>query len=240
MIPPPLPLMMNGSLMVMGAIAALSLVLFSVVAYRLSSVGDDIASSDVTLSKDNSSLEDDFKDILQFIPLTEIQLIVNNYLKHDPQIEDTVSFIEDQKKFIAEEFQRMAQLARFVSFLRDNGLETDNWNAKIQDFWRTKTSFIRSDPGIATGGLSLMIQKILNTVPKDSLHKALQQKVKRSDSFRRFLRTLKSKDFADLCDTLNENTILQQHVFWARQEGIEITFALEFLKNLYVYVTEEI
>ncbi|XP_032683766.1 uncharacterized protein LOC116850062 [Odontomachus brunneus] len=232
--------MMNGSLTIMGAIAAMSLVLFSVVAYRLSSVVDGIASSHITLSKDNSSLEEDFKDILQLIPLTEIQSIVDNYLKHDPQIEDTVSFIEDQKKFIAREFQRMPQLARLTSFLAENGLEINNWHAKIQDIWKTKAPFIKSDPSIATSGLSVMIQKILNTMPKDHLHKLLQRKAKYSGSFRRFLQTLKSKDFVDLCDTVEKNTVLQQHIFWARQEGIEITFALEFLKNLYVYITEDI
>lgn len=225
----------------MGAIAAMSLVLFSVVAYRLSSLTVDIALSDAILSKDNSSLEKDFQDILQIIPLTEIQLIINNYLKYDSQVEDTVTFIEDQKKFIAREFQRMPQLARLVSFLgEDDGLEIDNWYAKIQGLWKMKATFIKSDPSIATGGLSVMIQKVLNTVPKDHLHKLLQRKMKHSGSFRRFLQALKSKDFADLCDTVEKNTVLQQHIFWARQEGIEITFALEFLKNLYVYVTEEI
>lgn len=226
--------------MIMGAIVAMSLVLFSVVAYRLSSLADDTRLSNAVLSKDNSSLEADFKDILQFIPLVEIQSIVNNYLKYDSQIEDTVSFIEDQKKFIAREFQRMPQAARFVSFLRENGLEIDNWCEKIQGFWKTKVTFIKSDLSIATGGLSMMIQKILNTVPKDRFHKLLQRKMKYSGSFRRFLQTLKSKDFVDLCDTVEKNTVLQQHVFWARQEGIEITFALEFLKNLYVYVTGEV
>lgn len=232
--------MMNGSLVIMGAIAAMSLVLFSVVAYRLGSLADDIASSRVTLSKDNSSLEVDLKDILQLVPLAEVRAIVDNYLKHDPQIEDTVSFVEDQKRFIARELQRMPQLARLASFLAENGLEIDGWHAKLQDLWKTKAPFVKSDPSIATGGLSVMIQKILNAVPKDHLHKLLQRKAKCSGSFRRFLQTLKSKDFVDLCDTVEENTVLQQHIFWARQEGIEITFALEFFKNLYVYVTEEI
>lgn len=226
--------------MIMGAIVVMSLILFSVVVYRLRSLADDIALSDVILLKDNSSLDEDFKDILQFIPLIEIQSIVNNYLKHDPQIEDTVSFIEDQKKFITKEFQQMPQLTHLEGFSRENGLEIDNWYAKVQDFWRTKATFVKTDLSVATGGLSAMIQKIINTVPKDHFHKLLQQKVKYSSSFRKFLEALKSKDFADFCDAVEKNTILQQHVFWARQEGIEITFALEFLKNLYAYVTEEI
>ncbi|EFN86977.1 hypothetical protein EAI_01308 [Harpegnathos saltator] len=218
----------------------MSLVLCSVVAYRLSSLAGDVALPDTVLSKDNSSLEEDFKDILQFMPLAAIQSIVNHYLKCDPQIDNTVSFIEDQKKYIAREFQRMPQLARLASFLRENGLEIDNWYDKIQHLWRTRTTFANSDPSATTGGLSVMIHRILNTVPQDQLHKLLRRKVKCSGSFRRFLQALRSKDFVDLRDSAEKNIVLQQHVFWARQESIEITFALELLNNFYVYVTEEI
>ncbi|EZA60594.1 hypothetical protein X777_14620 [Ooceraea biroi] len=138
------------------------------------------------------------------------------------------------------EFQRMPKLDHFVNLLRENGLQIDNWNAKIQAFWRTKVTFVKPDPTIATGGLTVMIQKILSTVPIEDLDKLLRQKTMHSDSFRKFLQILKSTDFVNLLDAIDKNIVLQRHFFWAKQEGIEITFALELLKNLHVYVTEEI
>jgi len=230
----------NGSLIMLGVAAMLSIVLFSVMAYHLGSVADDFALSDSLLLRESRSLEEDLKDILKLIPLTEMQLVVNNYLKYDPQIDDTVSFIEDQKRFIARELQRMPELGHFLNLLRENGLQVDNWNAEIQEFWRTRVTFIKPDPSIAAGGLSVMIQKLLNVVPKEDLDKLLRQKAMRSDVFRRFLQILRSTDFTDLLDAVDKNIVLQRHFFWAKQEGIEITFALELLKNLYVYVTEEI
>jgi len=230
----------NGSLIMLGVAAMLSIVLFSVMAYHLGSVADDFALSDSLLLRESCSLEEDLKDILKLIPLTEMQLVVNNYLKYDPQIDDTVSFIEDQKRFIARELQRMPELGHFLNLLRENGLQVDNWNAEIQEFWRTRVTFIKPDPSIAAGGLSVMIQKLLNVVPKEDLDKLLRQKAMRSDGFRRFLQILRSTDFTDLLDAVDKNIVLQRHFFWAKQEGIEITFALELLKNLYAYVTEEI
>jgi len=230
----------NGSLIMLGVAAMLSIVLFSVMAYHLGSVADEFALSDSLLLTDSHSLEEDLKDILKLIPLTEMQLVVNNYLKYDPQIDDTVSFIEDQKRFIAREFQHMPELWHFLNLLRENGLHIDNWNAEIQEFWRTKVTFVKPDPTIAAGGLSVMIQKLLSTVPKEDLDKLLRQKAMHSDRFRRFLQILKSTDFANLLDAVDKNIVLQRHFFWAKQEGIEITFALELLKNLYAYVTEQI
>jgi hypothetical protein len=224
----------------LGVAAMLSIVLFSVMAYHLGSVADDFALSDSLLLRDSRSLEEDLKDILKLIPLTEMQLVVNNYLKYDPQIDDTVSFIEDQKRFIARELQRMPELGHFLNLLRENGLQVDTWNAEIQEFWRTRVTFVKPDPSIAAGGLSVMIQKLLNAVPKEDLDKLLRQKAIHSDGFRRFLQILRSTDFTDLLDAVDKNIVLQRHFFWAKQEGIEITFALELLKNLYAYVTEEI
>lgn len=224
----------------LGVAAMLSIVLFSVMAYHLGSVADDFSLSDSVFLGSSSSLEEDLKDVLKLLPLTEMQIFINNYLKYDPQIDDTVSFIEDQKRFIAREFQRMPEFRHFVNLLRENGLQIDNWNAKIQDFWKTKVAFVKPDPALATGGLTVMIQKILSTMPKEDLDKLLRQKAIYSGSFRRFLQILKSTDFVNLLDAIDKNIVLQRHFFWAKQESIEITFAVEFLKNLYTYVTEEI
>lgn len=231
---------MNGSLVMAGVIVATSIVLFSVVAYRLSSLSNDVALRNVILSMKDSTLEENIKDILEFLPLNDVRSIVDNYLRHDPQIDDTVSFVEDQKKFIGREFQRMPQLTRLLSSLKASGLQVDDWKGRIQGLWRTKVAFVKTNPSIAMGGLTGMVQSILHAVPKNELHKLLRQKVKYSDSFRKFLQLLKSKDFMDFCGAINNNIVLQQHTFWAKQEGIEITFALELLTNLYIYLTEEI
>ncbi|KAG7187708.1 hypothetical protein KM043_016764 [Ampulex compressa] len=234
---------MNGSIAIAGVIAALSMAFAGFVAYRINSrtrLAPDTVFSELSALRDDSSLEDDLKDILGFVPLKEVREIVEKYARHDPQIAETISFVNDQKRFIVREFYWMPEFARMVAFLRENHLDIDGWQERIRRSWKTLPRFVETDPRIASGGLTVMISRILETIPRDELDDMLREKVKYSASFHRFLQVLRSEDYARLCNAIENNAVLHQHFFWAKESGIEITFAVELLRNLYVYLTEEI
>lgn len=222
--------------MIASAMATASVALIGFLAYKIGFRSNDPLSS--TLLNDDSSLEEDLKDILAFVPFNEVNEIVEKYMKYDAQIGDTVSFVNDQKRFIVREFQRMPQLNKLIVSLRQDGLNVDSWYEKIRVFWRTSPRFVRNDPGIAKGGLTVMINTVLNAIPLDELHEFLLQKAKYSRSFRRFLQMLKSKDFGDFCKAVEDNAVLHHHYFWAKESGLEITFAIELFNELHGYFTQ--
>lgn len=229
---------MNPQIMLVSVVAAASIVFFGFLAYRMRLQSNYPDLANVPPLEDNSSLDEDLKDILAFIPIGEVQRIIERYMKYDAQIGDTVSFVNDQKRFILREFQNMPEAHKLISFLRQNGLDVDSWQDKIRYFWKMSPRFIKYEPTLANGGLTVMINKILETIPMDELHELLRQKVKYSASFRRFLLALRSKDFREFCTALESNDVLHHHYFWAKEGGLEITFAIELFNELYVYLTQ--
>ncbi|XP_054012757.1 uncharacterized protein LOC128894787 [Hylaeus anthracinus] len=231
---------MNPQIMLMSVVATVSVAFIGFVAYRVGFRSNDPDFTNQLPLKDNSSLEEDLKDIMAFVPQDDVREIIHRYMKYDTQIGDTVSFINDQRRFISRELQSMPQVVRMVSFLQKLGLDVNFWEESVRSFWKTSPRFIRNDPQRATGGLTVMIDKILQTIPLDELHELLRQKYKYSGSFRRFLLFLRSKDFADLCNALEKNSVLHHHYFWAKESGLEVTFAIELLRDLYDYLTQSL
>lgn len=229
---------MNPQIMIVTVMAAASVAFFGFLAYRIRARSNDIDLLSVPPLEDNSTLDEDLKDILAFVPMKEVQEIIKRYMQYDAQIGDTVSFVNDQQRFIMREFQKMPEAGKLIAFLRKNGLNVDSWQNKIQCFWKTSPRFVKYDPSVAAGGLTVMINKILGTMPLDELHELLRQKVRYSASFRRFLHALRSKDFQEFCNALETNDVLHHHYFWAKEGGLEITFAIELFNELYVYLTQ--
>ncbi|XP_033352948.1 uncharacterized protein LOC117235223 [Bombus vosnesenskii] len=229
---------MNPQIMIVTMVAAASVAFFGFLAYRIRVRSNDPDLLSVLPLEDNSSLDEDLKDILAFVPIKEVQRIIERYMEYDPQIGDTVSFVNDQKRFILREFQNMPEANKLINFLRQNGLDVDSWQEKIRCFWKMSPKFIKYDPSMAAGGLTVMINKILETMPLDELHELLRQKVKYSASFRRFLYTLRSKDYLELCNAIETNDVLHHHYFWAKEGGLEITFAIELFNELHAYLTQ--
>lgn len=229
---------MNPQIMIVTMVAAASVAFFGFLAYRIRVRSNDPDLLSVLPLEDNSSLDEDLKDILAFVPIKEVQRIIERYMEYDPQIGDTVSFVNDQKRFILREFQNMPEANKLINFLRQNGLDVDSWQEKIRCFWKMSPRFIKYDPSMAAGGLTVMINKILETMPLDELHELLRQKVKYSASFRRFLYALRSKDYLELCNAIETNDVLHHHYFWAKEGGLEITFAIELFNELHAYLTQ--
>ncbi|XP_076248647.1 protein G12 [Calliopsis andreniformis] len=229
---------MNPQIMIVSVAAAVSVAFIGFLAYRLGTRCNDHDFMNSLPQEDNSSLEEDLKDALAFVPLDEVQQIIERYMRYDSQIGDTISFINDQKRFILRQLRNMPQVIWFIEFLKQNGLDVDEWQQKLLTFWKTTPRFTRNDPSLANGGLTVMINNILKTIPLDELHELLRQKVKYSASFRRFLQMLRSKEFADLCNAIEEDDVMHHHLFWAKESGLEITFAIELLKDLHVYLTQ--
>ncbi|XP_071878318.1 uncharacterized protein [Bombus fervidus] len=229
---------MNPQIIIVTMVAAASVAFFGFLAYRIRLRSNDPDLLSVLPLEDNSSLDEDLKDILAFVPIKEVQRIIERYMEYDPQIGDTVSFVNDQKRFILREFQNMPEANKLISFLRQNGLDVDSWQEKIRCFWKTSPRFIKYDPSMAAGGLTVMINKILESMPLDELHELLRQKVKYSASFRRFLYALRSKDYLEFCNAIETNDVLHHHYFWAKEGGLEITFAIELFNELHAYLTQ--
>ncbi|XP_076286157.1 protein G12 [Lasioglossum baleicum] len=229
---------MNPQILIMSAFAAASVALISLLAYRMGHRSEEVDLMNQPPLKDNSSLDEDLWDILAFVPQNDIQEIVERYMKYDKQIGETVSFINDHKRFLIRELQNMPQVNRIILFLIKNGLDVDYWTEKLQIAWKMAPRYVRKNKDVATGGLTVMIDKILHTIPLHELNELLKQKVRYSGSFRRLLMMLKSNDFDDLCNSLRQNRMMHHHYFWAEESGLEVGFAGELLKDLHFYLTQ--
>ncbi|XP_031828132.1 protein G12 [Nomia melanderi] len=229
---------MNSQIMIMGMIAAASVAFVGFLMYRIGQSSEDSDLINQPPLKDNSSLNEDLWDILAFVPYKEVQDIVERYMKYDRQIGDTVSFVNDHKRFLLRELEDMPQASRMILFLSKNGLDVHYWSEKVRSYWKMAPRFVRSNGNMADGGLTVMIDKILRTIPLNELHELLRQKVKYSGSFRRLLLLLKSNDFEELCNEIGQNRMMNHHYFWAQEDGLEVTFAGELLMDLHAYLTQ--
>ncbi|XP_046734939.1 uncharacterized protein LOC124404649 [Diprion similis] len=221
----------------------LSMVVASVLVYRLnySSREPSGRAWNGVEAQDQSSLNEDLCDILGFIPLDEVNDILQSFVKYDKQIGDvTVGYINDHWMYIAREFKRMPEFQRALSFLANNGLDVEYWRNKIAEFWMDLPAYVNNDTSLACGGLSAMVNKVVRTIPRNEMHEFLCQKLRYSSSFRAFLEMLRSPNFEELCDAIESSKVLQRHYFWANDDGIEVIFAVELLKNLYMYLAYEL
>ncbi|KAI4503479.1 hypothetical protein M0802_001701 [Mischocyttarus mexicanus] len=218
----------------------MSAVFFGLLAYNLRTIMTGTDLSNLSMLRDCSSLEEDFQDILGFLPLVEIQMIINNYIQYDEQLNETVNFINDQRRFIFSELRSIPQVCHFINILKENGLNVDYWSENIERIWKSLPSFVESDECKVSDGLTGMINRILKAIPGNELHILLQQKFRYSRSFRKLINYLKSRSFNDLCDAMEQNVGLQQHIYWAKESGLEIVFAIELIRHLYFYLTEEL
>ncbi|XP_011299768.1 uncharacterized protein [Fopius arisanus] len=189
-------------------------------------------------NQDDSSLEEDFRDILRFIPIEESRQILFNYFKYDKQLDDTRSFINDQKRFILRELENIPETWMFLKILQNLGLQVDNWDSKIRELWKSLPKFEEEQSTIAAGGFIVMINKILSLIPSEELHPFLCDKMRHSTSFRMFIQALRSPVFIDMCEKIEENGVLARHYYWAKQDEIEVILAVELLKKLYLYLTQ--
>ncbi|XP_066592047.1 uncharacterized protein [Prorops nasuta] len=226
-------------IMIAGVMAALSMAAFGLFVYNISRLLENTFIANFWIMDcGESSLEEDLEDIIKICPTHDIRSIMDSYFKYEPQIRDTVAFIEDHKRIIFRELRDMDEVKESMEFLRSLGLDVDGWKEKIQISWKSMPSYVRREPIMADGGFTVMVSKILETLPKEELHELLCKKMRQSRSFRKFMQALKSNDFIELCSAIDANEWLQRYSFWAKEEGIEITFAIELLKNLYIYLTE--
>lgn len=189
-------------------------------------------------NQDGSCLEEDFRDILAFFPVQESHDILFNYFKYDKQLEDTRTFINEQKRFILDELEKIPETWMFLKILQNLGLQVPNWDKKIQKLWKSLPEFEEERPAIASGGFTVMINKLLKTISADELHIFLSDRMRYSMSFRLFVQALRSPVFIDLCEKIEENAVLARHYYWAKQEEIEVILAVELLRKLYFYLTQ--
>ncbi|XP_078042706.1 protein G12 [Augochlora pura] len=231
---------MNPQILIMSAFAAASVALIGFLAYRIRHTSDEIDFMNQPPLKDNSSLEEDLWDILGFLPQNEVLEVIERYMKYDKQIGETVSFVNDHKRFLIRELQNMPQVHRVGMVLSKNGLDVPYWSEKVQACWKMAPRYIRNNKDVADGGLTVMIDQILRLVPLIELDELLRQKAKYSGSFRRLLQLLRSNDFDELCNAIKKNRMMHHHYFWAEESGLEVRFAGELLRLLHFYLTQNL
>ncbi|XP_043286729.1 uncharacterized protein [Venturia canescens] len=184
----------------------------------------------------DSTIEDDFRDVLSIINLREIEKIFHDYLMHDQQIANTYSFINEQIKFIKREIDVMPETQIMLEYLRAIGLRSGYWAEAITQYWQNLPRYKGTDYGVTYGGLTTMIQKMIARLPKEDLRRLLQSKARSSANFQHFLNLINSDLFADMCMKIAQNEVLGRHYYWAVEGSLEAIFAIELLRNLRSYL----
>ncbi|KAL7298187.1 hypothetical protein TKK_0009183 [Trichogramma kaykai] len=190
--------------------------------------------------KKKKALEQDLQDILNILPLSDIKCVIEKYARHDKQIARTITFINDQGQFILKELRKIPEIHLFTFILLELGLNVDHWIQELKVFYQALPKFDHEKPEEADGGLTGMVCRIMSLISQENMSALLHEKAERSKSFRFFLLSLRSQQFLDLCQALRDNSEIQRNYFWAREDDIEVVFALEFLGDLYVYLTHNL
>ncbi|XP_011499685.1 PREDICTED: uncharacterized protein LOC105363637 [Ceratosolen solmsi marchali] len=187
-----------------------------------------------------NSLEQDLKDIFDIFPWDDIRFIVGKYIKFDKQIDNTITFFKDHRKFIWNALKKIPHFQLFIFILNELELKVDHLVEKFEQFASSLPECNNTEEKIKSGGLSEMIHQILIIIPREKLHILLCEKVKNSYNFRTLLLLLNSQQFLQLCKSIKMNAELQRHFYWANENGIEIIFASELLIRLYIYLIQNI
>ncbi|KAJ8687926.1 hypothetical protein QAD02_023721 [Eretmocerus hayati] len=221
--------------LLLGGLASLALAIFLV--YRRTD-------KQPTRTTPKGSLDRDLRDLLSIIPIRELRAVIRECAKSDKQIADTIAFFTDQCRFIIPELSRITHVRLFIFILEELGLDIDSWLYTIQNFWKSLPKY-EGDHNccVATGcgGLTGMISRMVRLLPRAELHTMMCKKARgESKSFETLMLALRSQEFHDLCNEVQKSVVLQRHFHWARESGIEATFALELLGDLYAYLTLEV
>jgi hypothetical protein len=234
---------MNRISIVLGAVAAFSFVFtgffFRGFGSQLLNALWEIQQRE-TKNEDRSTLEQDFKDIFDIFPWNNIRFIVENYVKFDKEINNTIIFFKDHRKFIWEALNKIPHFQLFIFILEELQLKLDHFMDKFEQFVNSLPEFTETKHRIKSGGLTRLIHQILIIIPREKLHILLCEKVKSSYNFRTLLLLLNSQQFLELCKSIQMNAELQRHFYWANESGIEVIFTSELLIKLYIYLIQNI
>lgn len=230
---------MNGAIVAVGVAAAISIIIIGLSIIRNGSQSN-LLELETYLTQDGSNLEEDLKDILAFIPLDDVKRIIHSYAAYDKQINETIKFINDMRIYIAREFQKLPNIELFQRVLQQNGLKIEYWQDEIYNFWNNIPQYENRINDGSYGGLTSMIDSILNKIQKEELHLLLCTKMIESRSFRHFLLLLMSQEFSEFCRGIEESHELQRLFYWAKEVDIEIIFAVELLTHLHSYLTTQL
>lgn len=230
---------MNCGTLMMFGMFGVSMAMLSYLMYKMSV--DSLEATSIRIENcgrspsENSTIEDDFRDILNCINLQETEEIFLDYLMHDKQIANTYSFINDQMKFMKSEIMAIPHTPIIFQYLREIGLRLDYWEPVIAKYWQNLPRYKGNNSGIIYGGFTTMIQKMVSRLPKEDLHRLLRSKARTSTSFQNFLLLINSSLLSDLCMKIGQNDVLNRHYYWAVEANLEVIFAVELFHQLRRY-----
>ncbi|XP_051166237.1 protein G12-like [Leptopilina boulardi] len=231
---------MNAAIVALGLATAISIIIIGLSIFRNGSQSN-LSQLETYLYQDNSNLEEDLNDILAFIPLDDVKRLIHSYASYDKQINETITFINDMKSYIIIEFKKLPNIQLIHRVLQKNGLKIKYWRDEIHEFWNNIPPYENTiNNHNSYGGLTTMINAILNKIQIQELHILLCSKVIESRSFRHFILLLMSKEFDELCRGIEESRELQRLFHWAKEADIEIIFAIELLTHLHSYLTTKL
>ena len=181
----------------------------------------------------NGALADEFQDFVNIVPFDEIVALVHEYVQHDPEVQELVSYLQTNEfRNLVSGLEHIPEFVELLNYIQKAGLDAYLLMNQINDYLHlgrlTPSGFhaARATQGIR--GLLDRVESMLNMKEIDALYR---QKLNGSTVFAQFIRFLGSPTTQKVVDIMCANTVLNNFLLKLKGYGVRLQLGRDFLQN---------
>ncbi|XP_049799046.1 uncharacterized protein LOC126234400 [Schistocerca nitens] len=171
------------------------------------------------------SLEDDFQDFFDIIPMDQVRAIVQDHLANDTELQAVVAFVksEDFKETLLA-LEEIPEYIAFLNYMYESGLDVYYYINWVHDLIGIPQLTPPSDATRSTPSRSLssMVDDIIAILPEEELEALCQEKLQTSPEFKEMYDRMRSPEFMQVVINLlavPEYRELKQHLL---DNGVDV------------------
>ncbi|XP_049855388.1 uncharacterized protein LOC126335954 [Schistocerca gregaria] len=171
------------------------------------------------------SLEDDFQDFFDIIPMDQVRAIVQDHLANDTELQAVVAFVksEDFKETLLA-LEEIPEYIAFLNYMYESGLDVYYYINWVHDLIGIPQLTPPFDATRSTQSRSLatMVDDIIAILPEEELEALCQEKLQTSPEFKEMYDRMRSPEFMQIVMNLlavPEYRELKQHLL---DNGVDV------------------
>lgn len=176
------------------------------------------------------TLEDDFEDFYDLLPVDEMKTIAQKYLNSDVEFQAVITYLQgDEWAALVAEVGANPTVKEFKEYLNNAGVDIDAIIKWIHDL----IAGAKPEGVVAQRGVKDFLEEIKETLPVADLAALLINKLQNSDDFKDFYATVSSEKSHGLVEEVRALPEVQRLAARLLEMGIDLKPVLDFIYELF-------
>nr|CAD7411473.1 unnamed protein product [Timema cristinae] len=190
--------------------------------------------------KSTRTLNDDFQDFIDIIPIDQIKAIFLDYLNNDAEVQDAMNYLQsDAFRAIIEKVNAAKETIDFYDYLYKSGVDIYTIINNINDFFglphvEPKT---RSLPSKRT--VRELLNKIEEILPIDDLLALFKEKQENSPEFAAFVKKISGPEFHAFVDRMYNSEEFQAMIVKMESYGVDVDKVIKLVQTMMGWESNE-